>query len=250
MNDLPDLISEPLVTIVMAVYHPREDWFVEQLESLNRQTYPNIELFICDDGPDFPVDEEIIRKQIHAFPYRLLSNTENIGSSKTFELLTALANGRYIAYCDQDDVWEDRKIELFVKRMIKTGASLCCGDLSMIDENGKFIATSITKVRKRHVFKEGANLAPELIVRNFATGCAMMLKAEIAKAAIPFEENMVHDHWLALYSALTGEIAFEPTATVRYRQHGSNQTSVLAGVRTKDDYYRIKLRHCIKEYVL
>lgn len=241
MNGLHNLTSVPLVTIVMAVYHSREDWLIQQLISLDKQTYKNLELIICDDGPDLPVNHELFQKYVNAFPWRLIANQTNIGSNKTFERLTALATGKYIAYCDQDDIWEENKIELLVQRIEKTGAELCCSDLSIIDENGKLIAGSITKVRKRHVFKEGANLAPQLIVNNFVTGCAMIMKADTAKAAIPFEEYMVHDHWLALYSALHGEIAFEPTATVKYRQHCDNQTTVLAGVKTKEEYYRLRI---------
>ncbi len=241
MNDLHNAQGAPLVTIVMAVYHPREDWLSEQLISLNRQTYPNLELVICDDGPDCPVDPELFQGHITKFSWRLVSNEINMGSNKTFERLTAMASGKYIAYCDQDDIWEENKIELLVKRLEETGAELCCSDLSIIDENGKFIADSITKVRKRHVFREGANLASKLIVNNFVTGCAMVMKTDTAKAAIPFEEYMVHDHWLALFSALKGEIAFLPTSTVKYRQHGANQTSMLAGVNTKEDYYRLRI---------
>lgn len=80
-------------------------------------------------------------------------------------------------------------------------------------------------------------------MHNFVTGCAMIMKTEIAKKAVPFEENMVHDHWLALFSALQGFIAFEPTPTVKYRQHDSNQTGVLHGVHTKEDYYKLRIEH-------
>lgn len=246
MNNLHNRKDLPLVSIVMAVYHPREDWLTEQLTSLNRQTYPNLALFICDDGPDQPVNPALFQKYITAFRWHLVRNQQNQGSNKTFERLTAMANGEYIAYCDQDDIWEDNKIELLVQKIKETDAELCCSDLSIIDENGRFIADSLTKVRKRHMFLEGADLAPKLAVRNFVTGCAMVIKADTAKAAIPFEEYMVHDHWLALYSALQGEIVFEPTATVRYRQHRENQTSVLAGVSTKEDYYRVKIEGLYK----
>lgn len=231
----------PLVTIVIAVYRPREDWLVQLLMSLNRQTYKNLELIVCDDCPDFPVDRSLFQKQITGFPWNLVSNNKNLGSNKTFERLTTMAEGKYIAYCDQDDIWESNKIELLFKRIEATGAELCCSDLSIIDENGKFIADSITKVRKRHVFLEGSGLAHKLIVRNFIAGCAMIMKTETAKAAIPFEEYMVHDHWLALFAALNGRIAFEPNATVQYRQHEDNQTAVLAGVNNKETYYRLRI---------
>lgn len=238
--------NNSLVTIVMAVYKPNPRWLSEQLQSLNRQTYSNIKLIVCDDCPDEPADSALFERYLTNFPFRIIRNTENIGSNRTFERLTTEAEGKYIAYCDQDDIWEANKIELLVRRIERTGALLCFSDLSVIDEDGSKMAESITKIRKRHVFKEGNNLAGDLVVRNFIVGCAMLIRADVAKAAMPFEEYMVHDHWLALYTAVNGQLAYEPTATVRYRQHGGNQTLVLTGIRTKDDYYRLRIEPMYK----
>lgn len=231
----------PKVTILMAIYRPKLDWLIKQLISLNMQTYKNLELIACNDDPEYYIEPELFEKHIKSFPYKLTVNEKNIGSNKTFERLTEMATGEYIAYCDQDDIWQDNKIELLLTRIKNTGAELCCSDLIIVDENDKVLADSITKVRKRHIFKEGDNLAPELIVRNFVTGCAMLIKTETAKAAIPFESYMVHDHWLALFSALRGKLAFEPTPTVRYRQHSYNQTAVLTGISTKEDYFTLRI---------
>jgi glycosyltransferase involved in cell wall biosynthesis len=234
--------KKPLITVVMAVYRPNEDWLKEQLQSLDRQSYQNLELIICDDCPDEPVEEAFFKRHIGKLPFRLLRNDRNMGSNKTFEKLTTEAGGQYIAYCDQDDIWEDGKIELLVRRLEATNAVLCYSDVSVIDGKGNKIADSITKLRRRHVFREGEALAPELLVRNYVMGCAMLVRTDIAKAAVPFENGMVHDHWLALYAALNGRLSFEPTATVLYRQHGSNQTGVLMGVATKDDYLNLRIK--------
>ncbi|SMC73404.1 glycosyltransferase [Papillibacter cinnamivorans] len=233
--------EQPLVSVVLAVFRPNPDWLRELLFSLNRQTYRPLELLIRDDCPDCPTDPEIFRECVTAFPWQLVKGQKNLGSNGAFQELTSMARGKYIAYCDQDDIWEDWKIARMVRRLEETGALLCCSDLSVIDEAGRELAPSITRLRRRHVFREGAGLAPGLIYRNFVTGCAMVMRAEMAKAAIPFEPYMVHDHWLALFSAVQGEIAFEPAATVRYRQHGGNQTGVLTGVRTKEDYSRLRI---------
>ena len=180
--------ERPLVTIAMAVYRPCPDWLRQQLLSLNCQTYCHLELLICDDCPEFPVDPAIFRDCITAFPWCLVVNEKNLGSNGTFERLTDMANGQYIAYCDQDDVWVDNKLELLVGRLENEDAQLCCSDLSIIDETGYVTAASITRIRGHHQFKEGPGLAPELIARNFVTGCAMIIRADTAKAAIPFEK--------------------------------------------------------------
>lgn len=228
--------DKPLISIVMAVYHPRMDWLIEQLDSLNAQTYPNLELIVCDDGPDQPVEEQVFAEHITAFPWELVRNSENLGSNKTFERLTQMARGEYIAYCDQDDIWMPEKLEFLEKQHIQNGVELVCSDVIPIDAQGIEFSSSITAIRPRHVFREGAGLAPYLIYRNFVIGCTMLIRRKAALAALPFAEHMVHDHYLAFFCALQGAIAVCPEHLVRYRIHNGNQTGVLAQINTPKEY--------------
>lgn len=241
--------DKPLISIVMAVHHPRMDWLVEQLDSLNTQTYPNLELLICDDGPDKPVDESIFAQHITAFPWQLVRNEQNLGSNKTFERLTGMVNGAYIAYCDQDDIWLPEKMERYQAYLEETGALLVCSDMYIVDGEGRRTAVSMTQVRRHHVFREGAGLAPGLLVSNFVTGCAMMICTDMAKATIPFCPYMVHDHYMALYAASRGKIAFINVPLISYRIHESNQTLSMAGVRDKASYLEVRIRTLIRRLV-
>lgn len=240
--------DKPLISIVMAVYHPRMDWLAEQLDSLNAQTYPNLELIVCDDGPDQPVEERIFTEHITAFPWELVRNEENLGSNKTFERLTRKARGEYIAYCDQDDIWLPEKLMCYQARLEESGALLVCSDMYIIDGAGRRTAESITQVRRHHVFRWGAGLAPGLLVSNFVTGCVMMMYGKVAKAAIPFCPYMVHDHYLALHAAAKGEIAFIDAPFIYYRIHERNQTLSMAGVRNKASYLEVRICALIRRF--
>lgn len=238
--------DKPLVSIVMATYNPRLDWFKELLISLNNQSYDNLELLIIDDcSPEvsFEVISEFVELQIIKMPYEINRNDNNLGSTKTFEKLTIQANGDYIAYCDQDDIWEETKIQEMVDEMIRTGATLVCSDLSIIDFEGKKTSDSITEIRKRHIFKTGYGLAPSLVVKNFVVGCAMMMNTKIAQNAIPFEPYFVHDQWLAVCAAMQGRIDVIKRPLVLYRQHNNNQTGILTGVTDKESYYQMRIRY-------
>lgn len=236
-----EIDNRPLVSVIMAVYKPNERWFREQLCSLNEQTYPALELIICDDCPDFPVNKKIISETVDNFPFTLVRNEKNVGSNRTFERLTRLANGKYISYCDQDDVWHADKVRKMYDVIRSTGSPMVCCDLNIIDGEGNMIADSITKVRKRHIFREGEGLAPGLLVSNFVTGCAMMMKADTAKRAVPFVDSLVHDQWLAICAALEGRIEVIRESLIDYRQHEGNQTGILKGVYDKNSYYNERL---------
>ena len=231
--------EKPLISIVMAVYEPNLEWFREQLDSLEAQTYPNLELLVLDDcSPtvSFETVRQYIAQSIRSFPYQVARNEKNLGSNSTFEKLTKQAHGKYIAYCDQDDVWLPEKLEILQKTMEQTGAMLVCSDMYIIDGQGEQTADSITKVRRHHVFRSGNDLTEGLLFHNFVTGCTMLMSADLARQAIPFCPYMVHDHYLALFASLHGEIRSVMQPLIRYRIHGGNQTGLMAGVIDKQSY--------------
>jgi len=236
--------DKPLIAILMAVYEPRLDWLKEQLESLEKQTYPNLKLYIRDDGSkSVPLTEieACVRSCIRSFPYELTQNEKNLGSNATFEWLTREAEGENFAYCDQDDVWLPEKLTVLQEELERTGALLVCSDMYIIDGQGRHTADSITKIRRRHVFHSGGGLTEGLLISNFVTGCTMLVHSKAAKAAIPFCPYMVHDHYIALCCSAAGEIYSLVRPLIRYRVHGSNQTGLMAGVRDRASYRRERI---------
>lgn len=238
------------VSILMAVYKPNMDFFIQQLRSINNQTYKGLRLYICDDSVDDAEHRKIVdvvKQEITHMPFIMLTNTENIGSSQTFEKLTKVAQGDYFAYADQDDIWDCYKIERLVDVIEKEKSLLAYSHLRVIDEQGTIIAQKFSEYNPRVQMMTGDNLFGFFIRRNCVTGCSMLVDVNLAKQALPFSKDYIHDHWLALYTSIYGKITLVEDALVSYRIHGNNQIgkSVLKGVETIDDYVPHKLS---KEY--
>ena len=237
--------GKPCIAILMAIYDPNPKWFREQLMSLNRQTYPNLRLYIRDDcSPNVSQETilETVRECVTAFPFIYRRNERNLGSNRTFELLTQEAEGDRFAYCDQDDIWLPEKLEILEADMERTGAVMVCCDVAVIDAQGNQTADSIVKVRKHAAQHSGTDLAPGLLFRNFVFGCACMMDAPQAKASLPFCPYYFHDHYLALWSAAHGLLYAEPKALIQYRIHGTNQTGVMLGVTDKESYAQVRIQ--------
>ncbi|CAH0438857.1 Conserved hypothetical protein [Clostridium neonatale] len=230
--------DKPLVSILLAVYKPNEKWLIEQLISLNEQSYENLELIVYDDCSENPVNEELFTSNITNFSFKIIRGTENKGSNIAFEELTKVGNGEYFAYCDQDDIWEKDKISLMMEKFDEEDVTLVCCDLSIIDENSKKTHESIRDIRKRIVYKSGYELAKDLLISNFVTGCAMIVRKDVVLKAIPFLDELVHDQWIAIIAGLNGKIEFIDKRLVRYRQHSNNQTGILKDVYDKESYYK------------
>jgi len=228
-----------LISIALATYNPNMQWLREQLLSLNAQDYPSLELLVIDDASDSVAADAIhalLKECVTAFPFSFDANEGNQGCTDTYAALTRRAEGAYIAYCDQDDIWLPHKLSALRRSIEKERALLACSDMTVIDEEGRQLAASLRDLRKRVVYRSGANVAPALLFANFASGCAMIVRTQTAKEALPFVGHIVYDHWLALYAASRGNIAFIDEPLIRHRVHGSNQTNTVADVHTKRDY--------------
>lgn len=101
-------MTEPLVSVVVPVFNGA-DYLGEALESLCRQTYPNVETIVVNDGSSDASGE--IAKQ---FDRIIVLEQENAGVSTARNVGVAASSGEYVAFLDHDDRWDARKLELQV----------------------------------------------------------------------------------------------------------------------------------------
>lgn len=235
------------IAVLLAVYEPRVDWLARLLDSLNTQSLSPACLYVCDDAsPRFSKEEleALLQKHITAFPYVLLQNEENKGSNATFAALLQRAKEPYVAFCDQDDVWLRDKLKdsLALLQSSPLRPTLVFGNACVIDGEGSLLARRIEDLRPRHRLQRGYGLADALIRRNFVMGCTLLIERRRALSYLPFPRALVHDHYLAFRASLDGALDFLDAPQLLYRIHGENQTGTLAGVQSRADYVRLRIR--------
>lgn len=231
----------PLVSILLAVYKPNKDWFIQQLISLNNQSYGNIELLIYDDCPEFLVDDKLFELYITKFNYTLIRGDKNKGSNKAFEELTKLGKGEFFAYCDQDDIWESKKISNLVDLIKEDKSILAYSDMKVIDKDGNVKFNTLIEAKPRLSYIWGENLLQQFFFKNCVSGCCMLIDSKVAKKSIPFSKYMIHDQWLCTVASYYGRISFKNETLVNYRIHDNNQTGSLKGVNSKESYYKLRV---------
>lgn len=223
----------------MAVYEPNPDWLREQLVSLNRQTCADLELYVRDDAsPTFPLQtlREMLGETITNFPFHCMQNAKNEGFNQTFSLLTAQAKGDAFAYCDQDDIWVPEKLSVLAGALRRENVQLAYCNEAVIDADSRIVAADIHTVIPHIVPRSGEGLAPFFFIHNCVPGCVMLVRAAVARQALPFARETIYDQWLALHAAQLGKIVYVSDSLVRHRLHGFNQTETLKGIETKADY--------------
>lgn len=98
----------PLISVVVPV-HNGSRWLGETLESLYRQTHTNFEIVLIDDASTDELQDVINR---HADPrLKVVHLDANVGVSAARNHGIELALGRYIAFCDADDLCQPQRLE-------------------------------------------------------------------------------------------------------------------------------------------
>lgn len=214
------------IDVLLATYNG-EEYLIELLESILNQTYKNIRLVICDDSSTDETTTILEKYQKKDNRIVLYKNKKNVGSDKTFEYLLTKVESDYFMFADQDDVWNEDKIELTYTKLMEEKADLVFTDLEVVDEKLNTISNSFNKLKKyeRKIKKCIENGYDLEILYNTITGCTILSKKNWIKEVIPMPENsnILHDYWVGLVISLKGKIAYLNKTTIKYRQHINNQ---------------------------
>lgn len=217
-------MHKPTVHILLATYNGAQ-FLTEQLNSIARQTHSEWTLTISDDGS---TDNTL--KLIAQFaeritqPLTVLQGPRQKSPTRNFFHLiqnapTAGASDLY-AFCDQDDVWLEEKLERAVKWHAQEQSNivrLYCSRTQFVDEQLKPIGLS-----------PGIQRAPSIgnaLVQNIASGNTMVFNMAVLKGmqkVLP--ENSVWHDWTTylVATALGGVVHFQESPSLLYRQHANN----------------------------
>lgn len=207
------------VAILMSTYNG-EKYIAEQIESLLNQTYSYIKIFIRDDGSTDRT-KEIIKKFQRESKNIFLIEGENTGFMNSFFELLNISNGAdYYAYCDQDDVWMEDKIERAVKFLEKTDFNkpvLYFSNSDYYDQDMKFLATA-----EKNKLYNFINSLVECVTQ----GMTMVINNKTRETIIRNRPQtcLYHDWWTYMICSGFGEIVYDDKSLVKYRRHNKSVT--------------------------
>jgi GT2 family glycosyltransferase len=221
--------------ILLATYNGAR-YLPELLSSIARQSFGQWRLLVRDDGSTdatLAILAEAARRDRRVT--LLEDNQGRQGASQNFALLLRRAQdlgASYITLADQDDVWLPHKLarslELMQRAEGQAGSEtplLVHADLSVVDAGLNVIHPSMTAYAR--VQRAPHDPLRTLLVYNFVTGCTAMLNRPLLDAALPIPTKAVmHDWWLALCAAATGQIYYLSEPVALYRQHAGNTVGV------------------------
>jgi glycosyltransferase involved in cell wall biosynthesis len=209
------------VSVIIPVYNGVR-FIAEAVSSALSQTHQDIEVVVVNDGsPD--TSKDIIQPLLRD-PRVKYHEQANSGVANARNTGIRLSTGEYIAFLDQDDLWDPSKLARQVAYMEKNPAvALVHSDIVFIDAQGHPISTPDWA----WVQDASGNCLDDLVMGNrIATLTAMVRRGYLDGVGWFRQEVAPADDWdLWLRLAARHPFGFIPEPLGLYRLHGDNESS-------------------------
>lgn len=230
---------EELVDILVTTYNTNEKYLKKQIESILKQTYRNIKIYISDDNSPNPRVAEIL-KQYKEIDERieLYIQPKNLGYNKNFEFLLNQSKADYIMFSDHDDIWNKDKVEKSLAKIKEKDVDMVYCNCRQVDCDGIVLHDDYFRYKNVPLVDGKSKLA---ISRCVGIGCSQIITKSVRDKMIPFKKNFIAHDWLVAFIANEGKgMCYINEPLFDYRLHSSN---VFGGRSLNQNLYRWKSEH-------
>ena len=217
------------VNVLISTYNG-EKYIAQQIDSLLNQTYPNIRIYVRDDGS---IDSTLrILEAYWKADKIVLIKGENIRYGRSFmKLLEISDDGDYWCFCDQDDVWLPEKVEWAVRWMESQDRRIPL----LFHSAYHMVNADNTKV-----FSSGVPPQYQFCFRRAITDClyqgfSITLNGALRNLMLKADLNAIssHDWWATILVEEFGKAYFDERIASRHRRLDSSMSSMSLSARLK-----------------
>ncbi len=223
---MPANLVMPKVDVLMATFNG-ESFLSEQLDSILSQESVSLRIVISDDGSS---DQTLDIVKTYAEKYKNIEIVSGpcMGAARNFFFLLGFSKADFVAFSDQDDIWEPNHLINAV-----TALRNCADSPAMAFSNVRILS------EKKFLFAPAyVNRIPSIENRffeNLARGCTIVLNRnllEILKLNTP-KNAIMHDYWVYLVASCIGRVVLVAEISVNYRLHDSNLVGISRKISLK-----------------
>ena len=172
------------VSVVMPAYNCGKT-IDKAIASVLAQNVP-LELIVVNDCSKEELDG-IMERYRDDSRVVYVKNEQNLGASGSRNKAVSMAKGKYIAFLDSDDYWEERKLEKQLAAIQDSGAVLCCTARELMTPEG-VLTGRVLPVKSRITYRD--------LLRHNSIGCSsVLILAEVAKA-FPMQHEDSHEDYI------------------------------------------------------
>lgn len=167
------------ISVIVPTLGSRMQYLKEALISINNQTLLPLEIIIVNNGVLKLLPMELGYSS--RVPIKIIDSVAKAGAPQARNIGAALANGNFLAFLDDDDLWGHTFLEASMQAILVNEMDCCLGRIDKLEND------------KINVFMNATNL---LSIRSFlimnpgATGSNILIKKEVFRNIGGFDTNL------------------------------------------------------------
>jgi teichuronic acid biosynthesis glycosyltransferase TuaG len=132
------------VTVIIP-YYKKINFINECVDSVLNQTFQNFEIIMVYDDKDKSELELLEKFKNKDKRIKIIVNQENLGVGESRNKALKIANGKFIAFLDADDIWHPLKLSTQIEFMINNNFSITHTSYNIINEKNKKVGIRFAK---------------------------------------------------------------------------------------------------------
>ena len=235
-------MNDNLTSVIITTYN-RADFLKKTLDSIENQTYNNVEIIVIDDGSTDEIAIKIrniclgfSKCQYHWKPNSGQADSRNFGIEK--------AKGEYIGFCDDDDYWVLDKLEKQITILENyNNFDIVTGDIGFVDKEG----TILDRIKSHSGYNHG-NIFENLLTDNRTSSVTPLLRKKVFEKSGLFNPKFtIAEDWDFWRRASFYHKFYAQNEIMAYvRIHGNNMTYKHETVYERIMLYRKLSRELLK----
>jgi glycosyltransferase involved in cell wall biosynthesis len=212
---------KPLVSVVIPAYQAQKT-IGQAITSVVMQTHAQLQILVVVDAAK---DETYtIAKEYSQIDSRIniIFSKKNRGVVRCRNIGMRLSKGKYIAFCDADDVWETKKIEKQLEKLITGRANICYGAF-------KYIGSELEWESKLVPLPKRLKIQRLYMSNPIALSSALLDKESLG---LHYFESLpqpyIHEdyaYWIKLFKLPQTKAVLESNSTTYIRQQPGSRSS-------------------------
>jgi glycosyltransferase involved in cell wall biosynthesis len=239
-------LTHPLVSLCIPTYNPDIVYLRELLESIERQTWPHIEVLISDDcSSNF--DEVLASLPETRFHRTVDRATHHLGMAENWNNAARSAKGEYLLVVGQDDLLVENGVATLVEAAMSNEVGLVFGGQGYVGANGELVPNPSRSLSRQSILPpKKMELSPTAVLalglsfgNILGDPCSTLIRRQAFDRSSGFSSEIRHaaDLELWLRIAAEGITAISlPDKVAFHRSHKANATTshVRSGIAQTD----------------
>lgn len=220
------------VSVVIPTYKRKASSVLKAVESVQKQTYQNIEIIVVDDNGETQLSHEIFFALKSFEDVKYIAHKENKGACWARNTGIKNSTGEYIAFLDDDDTWKEEKIEKQMNMFNSNTIGLVyCGVNYFFEREGVFEYKKAIKSN---------NPCRDLLIYNYigTTSCGIVRKSAVVDVGM-FDTNLRSGQDLDLWYRIAQkyDLEYVEECLVDYTVYSQNTITSNYNNRLKSNIY-------------